>query len=210
MFYIILPRYVVLNFIYINFPALLSMLYPLLLSSVAIKNADLYLNLMISGPMSISHLKHCLEESDSWLYLSCLPPPGLFVMPPTDSSKCAYMSSLQSQESVTEPQKAKTEARWMKSRWRGRPLLVINPLFGQSDKCSDFFLISLPHPYWVFYLICWKNNPLLFALISFCSWNLWLRTAVLWVLITGSHDPLSPIPISFTAPVWNWMRGKRP
>ncbi|EDL33338.1 cDNA sequence AK129302 [Mus musculus] len=35
----------------------------------------------------------------------------------------------------------------MKRRWRDRPLLVVKPLFGQSDRCSDFFLISLPYPY---------------------------------------------------------------
>lgn len=35
----------------------------------------------------------------------------------------------------------------VKRRWRDRPLLVVKPLFGQSDRCSDFFLISLPYPY---------------------------------------------------------------
>lgn len=36
------------------------------------------------------------------------------------------------------------------------------------------------------------------------------RTAVVWVLMTGSHDPFSPSHISTTMLVWRWLRGKGP
>lgn len=131
-------------------------------------------------------------------------------MSPTDSSKCTYMPSLQSQESVTEPQKAKTEARWMKRRWKARPLLIVNPPFGQSDRCPDFLKITPSFPSRVFYLICWENNPL--SLLFFLS-ALGLsvsRTAVVWVLMAGSHDSFSPAHLSTTVLVWSWLWDKRP
>lgn len=63
------------------------------------------------------------------------PPPGLLVMSPTNSPECTYMPSVQSQESVQEPQKAKTEAGWMKRGRTLRALLLITSPLGQSDWC---------------------------------------------------------------------------
>lgn len=79
----------------------------------------------------------------------------------------------------------------MKRRWRERPLLIISPPLDQSHRCPDFLKSALLS----FYLIYWKNNPSLFALISFCSWdsgfknscNLGANAWVSWPLLFCSH-----------------------
>lgn len=75
------------------------------------------------------------------LFVLCTPP-GLLIMSSANSPECTYMPSVQSQESVPEPQEAKTEAGWMKRGRINRALLLITPPLGQRW-CPD---VKQPFP----------------------------------------------------------------
>lgn len=75
----------------------------------------------------------------------------------------------------------------------------------------SWFETTLPHLYWVSYLMWWKHNPSHFALIFFFSWGFWLKKRYgSGANDSVSDDPFSPTHISTPALVWSWRKGRRP
>lgn len=114
-------------------------------------------------------------------------------MSSANSPECTYMPSVQSQESVPEPQKAKTEAGWIKKGRTHRVLLLITPPLGQWLIVLVWNSPSPPLPSLLFNVM--EAQPLsFFALISLCSWGFCLGRNVVWVLMTVCLMIPSPPP----------------
>lgn len=100
---------------------------------------------LLSGPLG--NQKSKLLPGRIWplTFFFLCPSPGLLVMSPANSPECTYMPSMQGQESVPEPQKAETEAGWIKKGRAHEALLIITPHLDQSHWCPDVKQ-PLPNP----------------------------------------------------------------